>query len=213
MVKSVVYLNINKVVEMSNKQYENLIWVSWNSFRNNNFLNAYIFSAENESLMSAFLTSAMWDFKGEVYEYNGEKFITEEVIKEYLTPYQPFILRKTTLTNLKDKKLPDSIEKIDKGENIKAEQLFNLVKEHTNWYKDKSGIAASMELKKERKTMSEGEIDTHNTSNIQKITLVELENFADEVNEKYGLNLSFGLNELNEKPELTNEEDSDDNTN
>jgi hypothetical protein len=25
MVKSVVYLNINKVVEMSNKQYENLI--------------------------------------------------------------------------------------------------------------------------------------------------------------------------------------------
>jgi hypothetical protein len=62
-------------------------------------------------------------------------------------------------------------------------------------------MASSMELKKERKTMSEGEVDTHNTSNIQNITLRELEVFADEVNEKYSLNLSFGLNSLNEEKE------------
>jgi hypothetical protein len=68
-------------------------------------------------------------------------------------------------------------------------------------------MASSMELKKERKTMSEGEVDTHNTSNIQNITLRELEVFAEEVNKKYSLNLSFGLNSLNEdkKEELMEE--------
>jgi hypothetical protein len=63
------------------------------------------------------------------------------------------------------------------------------------------GMSASMELKKERKSMSEGEIDLHNTTNFQKIVLRELKTFSTDLNEKFSVNLEFDVS-FNEKEEV-----------
>jgi hypothetical protein len=71
------------------------------------------------------------------------------------------------------------------------------------------GMSASMELKKERKSMSEGEIDLHNTTNFQEIVLRELKTFSNDLNEKFKVNLNFDVSyddkkEVEENMEVEN---------
>jgi hypothetical protein len=110
----------------------------------------------------------------------------------------------------KNNNVPDTIDAIQKE--LKASELFNSLINHYNYFKDQTGMAASMELKKERKSMSEGEIDKHNTSNIQNITLRELQAFSHNMKKTFNVELKFSLNfqeennEENEEIEKENKE-------
>ena len=189
-----------KEIILSKKKYNELVWARWNSYENNNWIEAYMYINELYQLNTAFLVSAIWDSKTELYDYKGNKENTKAELNQQLNPHFPVIFQRSTLNEDNDEgKVPNSIEKMEKE--LKSDKLLNNSLAYWNWIKDMIGMSASMELKKERKSMSEGEIDLHNTTNFQKIVLRELKTFSTDLNEKFSVNLEFDVS-FNEKEEV-----------
>ncbi len=197
-----------KSVILTNKKYKELIWAHWNSYENNNWIEAFMYVNEMYQLNTSFLVSAIWDSKTEVYDYKGNKENAKTELNQQLNPHYPVIFQKTLVNEENNEGVQENLVE-ELGKETKSDKLFNNVLSYWNWIKDMIGMSASMELKKERKSMSEGEIDLHNTTNFQEIVLRELKTFSNDLNEKFKVNLNFDVSyddkkEVEENMEVEN---------
>ncbi len=113
----------------------------------------------------------------------------EKMIEEYYDPTMPFIINRTLLDSTANG-IPNNLQPWQTGTSTTGIAFDNIV-DHFNLYADRLGYAIARELKKERLTSGENVLNTHNTNNINRMILNNLEVFAEDLATLSGITLEF----------------------
>lgn len=122
----------------------------------------------------------------------------EEQEANFFNPRKPFIDEFTCL-NSATTDTPNNIQPLDVPQSTTHLTFDNII-DHFNFFGDRLGYAVSRENKKERLTSGENFINVHNTNNILRMFVNELEVFCDDLSEKFGVLLEFMKQDDLEEP-------------
>lgn len=143
-------------------------------------------------LENIFINNTIWDNKKFIYfKNNNDNDIVNEELKEIMNPNTPFIKSISPITISGKGGLSQNVfQTFDVGSS-KAKEAYDNLTNYVNYVFNCMGIQAQQNMKKERKTMSESQMDLYNTINIENITLRSLKMFAKDMKKLYGDELDF----------------------
>lgn len=194
-----IYENYNYAMpnNLKTAKFENFkdgVYVCWNSA---NVYPAIVvwweYIIQIVELENIFINNCIWDNKKFIYyRNNNDTEIVNEELQSISDSSSPFIKSISPITiNGKGGLGQNTFQSFDFGDS-KADKAYNNLQNYINYVFNKMGITAQVNLKKERKTMSESQMDLYNTLNIENITLRELKKFSVNAKKLWGANLDFG---------------------
>lgn len=159
-------------------------------------------------LEKRFLNNTIWDSKKFIYyQNNGDDEIKNLETSSFTNSDSPFIVNVSPISLAgKSGQAQNIIQKIDSGTSM-SDQAYNNLLNYQNYVWNCMGMMAPNELKKERKTTSEANLDTYNTLNIEQLTLRELKKFSKKAKELWNIDLDFDL--TTNLKEMTNNQNID----
>ncbi len=157
-----------------------------------------LFKREDQ-LVSIWYLNALVDakkFKALLNSTDEEQLLRLE--RDFFNPRKPFIYEYTCL-NSQVKDTPNTIQPLELPPSTTHLTFDNII-DHFNFFGDRLGYAVSRENKKERLTSGENFINVHNTNNILRMFVNQLDVFCDELEEYFGIKLEFTKQEDLEEP-------------
>ncbi|MDI4567648.1 MAG: hypothetical protein E7Y34_00985 [Mycoplasma sp.] len=169
-------------LQFINRDYHGLI-MEWKDYIDqfikleNNYLNACLFDTK----------------KWEIHYLGTDVSEARKTINNLTNDESPFIY---IINNIESGNLNNiAIKPLEATQSqSKAAQAFANLQDYISFVFNNEGLAAPIELKKERKTTSESKLDIYNTYNTESIIIDNLKNFATSLMMMYGITLSFDRN-------------------
>lgn len=205
------YFHENKLNELEFTNLKDGYLIYWNEANNYNALLLWWdYLVEICKLEKIFLNNTIWDNKKFIYYQNNTDNDIINMEMESFTDINTPYIKNVSPISIQGKmgQAQNIITSVDTG-NSKSQEAYNNLQNYVNYVFNAMGMMSQMNLKKERKTMSESQMDVYQAINIENITLRQLKRFSKFAKQMWGMDLDFGrvsdMLEQNEN-ELFNDE-------